>query len=169
MLDKIGGINAEILIKRDRYTRLTYDFVSIYLGIFIGVGLFAFGHFLYDLLNKKKKIYPNEDIYINFKYLDVEEGKVYEYSGDFSELKKLTSDILQKIAPLLEEDKEGSSYELWMYAQKKIAKKTWKSLFRYLRKIDLTFFSADIFRNETIFNEEIYKILREKFPNVKMN
>ncbi len=100
-VDKIGGINAEILVKRDNYTRLTYDFVSIYLGMFIGVGLFALGHFLYDLLKNRKKIDPNEDIYINFKYLDIEEGKVYEYSGDFSGLKKLTPDILQKIEPLL--------------------------------------------------------------------
>ena len=131
--------------------------------------MYAFGHFLYDLLKKKKNISPDEDIYLNFKFFDMEERKVYGFNDDSSKLKKLTLDILKKIAPLLKENKEGSGYELWMYAQKQLAKKKWKSIYRYMKKIDLTFFSADTLRNEPIFNKKLCEILREKFLNVKMN
>ncbi len=63
----------------------------------------------------------------------------------------------------------GDDYNLWYSRRKKEAKKLWKSLIRFLKKIDLNFFSLDIFENENILNKKIHDLLTKEFPNIDLH
>ncbi|KKN41904.1 hypothetical protein LCGC14_0718690 [marine sediment metagenome] len=76
--------------------------------------------------------------------------------------------VLEEIKSLQENYYSDENYKVWFYKQKLKAKKIWKSIYRYLNKIDLNFFSADIYKKEKIFNERLYKILKEEFPHLEL-
>ena len=98
---EIGGINARILIQRDRYVRLTFDSISLYLGLFIGFGISILGHLVHNLVSKRRNYAPDESIYLSFSYVDLKNEKYIEYSGDYSGLELITSQILSKY-PVIE-------------------------------------------------------------------
>lgn len=66
-------------------------------------------------------------------------------------------------------DLSGKDYKLWYYKIKKDARKLWRDLYQFLIKIDLNFFSLDIFKDENIFNRKIYNILKTEFPNINLH
>ena len=63
----------------------------------------------------------------------------------------------------------GEEYKIWYYKIKKDARKLWRDLYQFLIKIDLSFFSLDIFEDEKIFNKKIYNILKTEFPNINLH
>ncbi|MFX1344627.1 MAG: leucine-rich repeat domain-containing protein [Promethearchaeota archaeon] len=61
------------------------------------------------------------------------------------------------------------SYNLWYSKMKRDTRKLWKNLYRFLRRIDLKFFSFDTFDNENIFNQKIYDLLTKEFLDIDIH
>ncbi len=91
--DEIGGITARILVQRERYVRLTYDSISLYLGLFLGFGLSILGHLIHNLITKRRNYTHDETIFLSFRYVDLKNGKYIEYSGEYSGLELISSQI----------------------------------------------------------------------------
>ncbi len=94
--NEIGGITARILVHQDSYTRLTYDSISHYLGLFLGFGLSILGHLIHNLITKRRKDINEKPIGLSFRYIDLKNGKQIEYSGDYSGLKLISAQIFGK-------------------------------------------------------------------------
>ncbi|KKL65117.1 hypothetical protein LCGC14_2158200, partial [marine sediment metagenome] len=77
--------------------------------------------------------------------------------------------VLEKIESWQKSYHSDEDYKVWFYRQKLQAKKIWKSIYRYLKKFDLNFFSADVYEKEPIFNERLFDILKKEFPNIEIN